>query len=161
MDRIALAVLQAELEADSRVIKDAGELARARFKDGSPEQMEACAYQLTRLYNVVEQAGLRIAKVFENQIDDDAGWHIELLRRLSIAIPGVRPAFLEKDLIRDLQELRGFRHVIRHAYDLELNKNRMIPLLNSAERVAAAWDTVCHRFLEQVQEHISSNDFHP
>jgi len=156
MDRITLAVLQAEMEADGRVIKDVGALARARFKDGLPEQLEACAYQLTRLYNVVEQVGLRIAKAFENQIDEDAGWHIELLRRLSIAIPGVRPAFLEKDLLRDLQELRGFRHVIRHAYDLELSKDRMTLLLNSAERVAAAWDTVCRRFLAQVQENLPS-----
>jgi hypothetical protein len=44
-----------------------------------------------RLGSAAEQLGLRIAKAFENNIDDERGWHMELLRRLSLTIPGIRP----------------------------------------------------------------------
>jgi hypothetical protein len=35
--------------------------------------LEACAFQLARFYNIAEQLGLRIAKAFENNIDDEQG----------------------------------------------------------------------------------------
>jgi hypothetical protein len=56
---------------------------------------------------------------------------------LSIAIPGIRPALFSAELATDLQELRGFRHVIRHAYDLTLRKDKVLPVIDAAERVAA------------------------
>jgi hypothetical protein len=68
-----------------------------------------------------------IAKAFENNIDDEQGWHMESMRRLSIDIPGVRPALFPGALAADLQELRGFRHVVRHAYDLTFRKENSFP----------------------------------
>jgi len=80
------------------------------------------------LYNVIERLALRVAKAFENNIDDEHGWLMELIRRLSIDIPGVRPPVLSSELVSDLQELRGFRHVVRHAYELTLKKEKIVPL---------------------------------
>lgn len=42
------------------------------------------------MFNVFEQMALRVAKAFENNIDDEQGWHGALLKRLALAIPGVR-----------------------------------------------------------------------
>lgn len=124
MDELGLTTLRSELLEDCRVASEAACLARDRFGAGRVEQLEACAYQLARFYNAVEQMALRVARAFENNIDDDQSWHMELLRRLSLEIPGIRPPFWPRELSVDLQELRAFRHVIRHAYDLVLQPSK-------------------------------------
>jgi hypothetical protein len=61
-------------------------------------RLEGCAHHLARLYNVIEQMGTRIARAVENQIEDDRGWHAELIRRLSIPVAGVRLAYFPENL---------------------------------------------------------------
>jgi hypothetical protein len=150
MDELGLNTLRSELREDCRVVADAARLARERFGAGRAEQLEACAYQLARLYNAVEHVAVRVARAFENNIDDDQGWHMELLRRLSIEITGIRPALWSGDVTLDLQELRAFRHVVRHAYDLVLQAHKLSPLIESGERVAKELPGVCQQFCRAV-----------
>ena len=152
VDELTLAVLKAEVAEDCRILCETAALARSRFGGGGDSELEACAYHLSRLYNVIEQLALRVAKAFENNIDDEHGWHMELLRRLGIAIPGVRPALFPADMASDLQELRGFRHVIRHAYDLTLKKDKLAALLTAGERVAVQTTAACESFFKNVRE---------
>ncbi len=77
---------------------------------------------------------------------------MELMRRLSIEIPGVRPALFSSELVSDLQELRGFRHVVRHAYDVTLKKDKIIPLLDAAERVASLVPAACDAFFLRIAD---------
>ena len=95
MDRIGLETLREEMLDDSRILLNALSKARQRFERREEVAYEGCAHQLCRMYNAFEQMGLRVAKAFENHIDDERGWHTALLTRLSIAIGGVRPAFIE------------------------------------------------------------------
>ena len=106
---------------------------------------------MARFYNIVEQLALRIAKSFENRIDDDSGWHVELIRRMSLDIPGVRPALFSTEVISDLQELRAFRHVVRHAYDTSLRREKILPVVESAERVARCLPGLCQEFFAKVR----------
>ena len=56
--------------------------------------------------------------------------HIELLRRMRLEIPGVRPAALSSEMsFQRLDELRAFRHVFRHAYSYGLDDERIFFLL--------------------------------
>ena len=125
MDRIGLITLQAEVTDDVRAATEAATLAGQRLAQGDDSGLESCAYQLARTFNIIEQMGLRIAKAFENHIDDERGWHAELIHRLSITVPGVRPALYEPEIIPALRELRGFRHFVAHAYDLQLETDRV------------------------------------
>ena len=150
MDELALAVLKAEIAEDCHILGQTAALARVRYGAGSDAEMEACAFQLARFYNVIEQVALRVAKAFENNIDDEQGWHMELIRRLSIEIPGVRPALFPGAFVSDLQELRGFRHVVRHAYDLMLKKEKLVPLVDAADRVAALMPAATETFFKSV-----------
>lgn len=143
MDRVALAVLRREVEADVAVASDAARLAKVRFAGGEARDFEATAFQWVRCYNALEQAALRIAKAFENQIDDEGGWHAELMRRLTLDIPGVRPAVFERADFLHLRELRGFRHLVVHAYDLTLEAERLARLLT---HVTAIFEVVPVRF---------------
>jgi hypothetical protein len=156
MDELTLAVLKAEAAEDCRVLTESAGLARNRFGNGADLELEACAFQLARLYNIVEQLAIRVARAFENNVDDEQGWHIELIRRLSIEIPGVRPPLFSAELAADLQELRGFRQVVRHAYDLTLKKSKMTPLLDATERVVALMPSACNTFFSKVAGEIGS-----
>ena len=45
---------------------------------------------------------------------------------MMIEIPGIRPRLLSEESFTYLNELRGFRHVFRHAYGVELDVERII-----------------------------------
>jgi len=150
MDKLGQATLKAEVAADCEVLANAVAVARERLGQGSAPQLEACAFHLVRAYNAIEQMGLRIAKAFENHIDDERGWHTELIHRLCLAITGVRPRFFPRELTPDLMELRGFRHLIVHAYDVNLRKDRTVGVLEAAERIANRLPTLIETFFAQL-----------
>lgn len=107
-------------------------------------------HQLSQMYNAIEQMALRVAKAFENSIDDEKGWHGALLTRLSIPIPGVRPALLPPELKLGLSELKGFRHVVVHAYELELDPEKLALLLKYARQTAERLPGLVDTFVLQV-----------
>ena len=49
----------------------------------------------------------------------------ELLRKIFLDLTPLRPAVLPADLQRDLNDLRGFRHVFRHGYGIDLDIERL------------------------------------
>lgn len=158
MDRIALQTLRDELNADCKEAEAALRAARERVAVPGPAGYEATAFQLVRLFNIVEQAGLRVAKAFENRIDDDNGWHAELIRRLTLEIKGVRPPLWPASLGPALRELRGFRHVITHAYDLRLDPDRLKLVMRDAETVVAALPAAFDNFLDNVAKQEGLDD---
>jgi hypothetical protein len=150
MDSVALKTLQEEMLNDSRIVADALTKAQTRYKRGDEIGYESCAHQLSRLYNAFEQAGLRVARAFENNIDDEQGWHSALLTRLTIPISGVRPAFISSTMKMPLSELKGFRHVFVHAYDLQLDPEKLALLLKYAREVSSALPSLVEKFISTV-----------
>lgn len=150
MDELKLATLRDELLADCRMANQAWHIAQGRLQDGTEAALEGCAHHLARLYNVIEQMGTRVARAFENQIEDDRGWHAELIRRMTIPVQGVRPALFTEALRQPLRELRAFRHVFTHAYDLELDAEKLALLLKYAGQVVPALEGSCQSFVQHV-----------
>lgn len=147
MELLELQTLADELAEDRTVAVSAFDLAVRRFEQGSPEGNDSSAHHVVRFYNVVEQMALRVAKVFENAVDDEKGWHTELIRRLSIRISGVRPPLFSEDLRQPLHELRAFRHVFVHAYDLELDPEKLALVLKYGRLVADALPKLVVKFV--------------
>jgi hypothetical protein len=137
MDAIGLTVLLKEIEADCAVIQDAVHKAQVRLSESTDGRLEACAYELARLYNIVEKILERICHAFENHFEKQGDYHERLIQRLALVLPGIRPAFIPKDAVRAVRELKGFRHLVRHAYDLEFRQERMKDLAVLAEQLAA------------------------
>src|SRR5579863_7635636 len=146
MDPIALQTLLGEMREDYRVVSAAYQQAETRLERHDPIAYEACAFQLCRLYNGFEQMGLRIAKAFENNIDDDQGRHSALLNRLAIPIEGVRPALLTTEIKGPLRDLKAFRHVFVHAYELDLDPEKLRLLLKYARQVAETLPVLAEKF---------------
>jgi hypothetical protein len=142
MDAVGLTVLLKEIEADCAVVRDAADKAQLRLADDSDGRLEACAYELARLYNVFEKILERICGDFENNFDKRGDYHERLIQRLALSLPGIRPSFIPQHAVRSVRELKGFRHLVRHAYDLEFRQDRVKELVALAADLAAqlpAW----------------------
>lgn len=150
MDRIELQTLRQELLSDCRVALESFHKAWERFERRDEVGYEACAHRLSNMYNVIEQSLLRVAKAFENSIDDEKGWHGALLNRLSIQIEGVRPALIPVELKLPLSELKSFRHVVVHAYDLQLDPDKLALVLKYARQVADRLPALVEDFVRSV-----------
>lgn len=83
---------------------------------------------LSRYYTAAETIFFRIARFFENNIDGER-WHAELLDRMAMAIPGVRPAVISDNTRAAMRELMRFRHFSRYYVELEYDWQRLDFLL--------------------------------
>jgi hypothetical protein len=106
---------------------------------------------MARLYNVIERMLERICEAFENQFEKRGDYHERLLQRLGLDLEGIRPAFIPKGRLSDLRELKGFRYLMRHAYDLALRADRMAELARIAEQLAAELPAWCADFGNKVR----------
>lgn len=114
----------------------------SRVGDGTTateKEIVYLGYQLHNLYSALEDLFKNVAACFENQVDDLARFHRDLLQKMSFAIPGVRPNLLNRESYQLLDELRRFRHVFRHAYTYQLDQARIASLQT---RILASWGQV-------------------
>ncbi|EFK11263.1 putative toxin-antitoxin system, antitoxin component [delta proteobacterium NaphS2] len=87
----------------------------------------AIGYYLHSFYNGCENIFRSVARFFENDLGADS-WHSDLLKRMKLSIPGYRPAVIDEELYRLLNDFRAFRHIFRHSYSFELDweKERLV-----------------------------------
>ncbi|NLG85253.1 MAG: hypothetical protein GX493_11755 [Firmicutes bacterium] len=116
-------------------------------KNGDYGHLVETAFYLNQLYSGCEKIFSEIAGVFENTIDD-ARWHKSLLERMRLAIEGVRPAFINEDTFGCLNELRAFRHFFRHAYDTDLDPEKVALVVKKALRLKDLWARDTRAFKE-------------
>lgn len=102
--------------------------ALARKKVAS-ESVESSGYWLHNLFCAYEDLFKIVSAFWENDVNNDGAFHRTLIKRMLLEIEGVRPALLSEKAFRHLDELRGFRHVFRHAYSYGLDDERVIYLL--------------------------------
>jgi hypothetical protein len=93
------------------------------------ESIESAGYWLHNLYSAYEDLFKLVAGFWENSLSLDGEFHVQLLKRMRLNIKDVRPALLSEAPYRILNELRGFRHVFRHAYSYGLDEERVGALL--------------------------------
>ena len=60
-------------------------------------ELAAAAYLLHNIYNALENFFEQISRSFENHVKDLAQWHKELLGKMFLEIPGIRPAVIPKN----------------------------------------------------------------
>jgi len=100
----------------------------------SIELVESIGYWMHNLYCAYEDLFKLVSGFWENNMNRNGEFHINLLKRMLIKIKGVRPALLRDDSYAYLNELRGFRHVFRHAYSYGMDDERVTFLLRKTIR---------------------------
>lgn len=72
------------------------------------------------------------------------------MRRLSLEIPGIRPAWWPSSLMAPLRQRRGFRHIFNHACDLTLDPERLALVMRDAGLIVDALPGACEAFITEV-----------
>lgn len=93
------------------------------------ETVESAGYWMHNLYCACEDLFKLVSGFWENELSAGGEFHIHLLKRMMLNIEDVRPSLLSEASYRILNELRGFRHVFRHAYSFGLDDERVSALL--------------------------------
>lgn len=147
--------LIAELQWDREQLVSLAEMnqrALARIEAGAQDELDysALGYTIHNLYGVMENACFRIAKFFENGLSNHS-WHRELLERMLLEIPDLRPAFFTRQEYLLVDQLRAFRHVFRNLYSRPIDPERIHLLQHRVPSILAAFHSALNRYLPLLQ----------
>ena len=153
--------LMAELQLDSSQLDELAienERAFDRLRMGASDSLDCSAlgYTFHNIYGIIENSCYRLSKFFENDLSDDS-WHKDLLRRMLLNIPGIRPAFFTHEAFVVMDELRGFRHVFRNSYNRPLDPERLLLLQKKVPTAISLFREAVSsyvKFLEELRERI-------
>ena len=128
--RAELLALLGELEVDRTLVERLAAKHRRsveRLLASTREEYDyaALGYAIHNLYGALENYALRIAKAFENQLDENT-WHRSLVQRMAVEVPEIRPRVWPPELATHIDELRRFRHAFRHIYDSGLDPRKLM-----------------------------------
>ncbi len=149
MDKNAISILSAELESQMIFIRNITTKITERSVNLQPDDyilMESIAYQIHNLYNATEDLLKIVAGYFENNIKESDQWHKLLLQRMSIDIPGIRPAFISSETHLLLNGLRGFRHFFRHSYGTFIEYDQLKANLDKALNLSVYLEVDINQF---------------
>lgn len=116
-----LRILAAELRADLKNIETIAACLddvrrQARQRPLTALEVSGAAHWLEGFYTAVEDLFTRIARTVDQDMPAGEQWHRELLERMALDVPAVRPAVIGSTLAATLDEYRRFRHRARHVY---------------------------------------------
>lgn len=146
-------LLRSELRQDwsavDRLIDQAQEYATL-WRSSPPKYkgmgLNALALALHHLYSAIEAGFERIAKRLDESMPEGGECHADLLRQMAIDVTGLRPALLDTELLRRLDEYRRFRHVVRKGYEHEYEWARMEHLVSGLPQLQSNLRTAVDRF---------------
>lgn len=150
MDKKKLSILAAEIDYQVSEIQKIIAKIEARkegFHDDS-RFLESLGYQFHNFYCAFEDLFKIVAKFFENNIEDKTRYHVELLKRMTLDIEGVRPPLISKDLAAALDEFRAFRHFFRHAYSYEIDSKKIDLLFEKFELIVKKYKEDIRNFID-------------
>lgn len=118
--------------------------------EAEPEQ-SLIALRLGDFYQSVERIFERIAVRLDGGLPKGDEWHKELLNGMVTPAPGKRPAVIDADLARRINEYLKFRHRIRHLYGDELEWAKFKHLADKASDVRQQLRSQLDGFLARLE----------
>jgi hypothetical protein len=155
MDEGKLILLQTDIGAQLQLIESIEKKLLERALGITPEdsiRLESIAYQIHNLYSAIEDLLKLVAAYCENNITDTQQWHSALLKRMTLPIPGVRPALISPETFSLLNSLRGFRHFFRHAYGTNIEYEQLKFNLDKAIKIPPLLQEDIQNFIEQIKK---------
>jgi len=92
---------------------------------------------------------VRIMTMVHEDVPQGEQWHADVVRRMSLAIDGKRPALLGSALLPAVNETRKFRHVATHTYD-DFNWTDAKRPVEAARVIAASLADVLREFQQRL-----------
>jgi hypothetical protein len=118
---------------------------------GDQDYIGTIALHLHSYYNGVERILYVVAQSIDNSVPQGEDWHQQLLIQMTLPIPNIRPVLIGESAYRELNEFRGFRHVVRSNYAFELEHERVLALAQKLSIGSQAFQDDCQRFCAQLK----------
>jgi hypothetical protein len=126
--RSVAARIRQELPQLDGVVRRACRAWAAASGDADDLYVDAAALNVHGFYAGLERVFTLIAERIDGSLPAGPSWHQDLLRQMTLEMPGVRPAVFSAELHPTLDRYRGFRHVVRNVYAYVLDP-RLVALL--------------------------------
>ncbi|MGQ9531940.1 MAG: ribonuclease toxin HepT-like protein [Desulfotomaculales bacterium] len=101
----------------------------------TPFDLRGIGSLLHDFYTAIEDVFEAIPGDLNGDLSDGLAWHKQLLARMSIPAPKLRPAVISEELRWKLDEYLRFRYVFRNVYGYMLDWERLQPLLAKMDKV--------------------------
>jgi len=110
---------------------------------------DGLALNLHSFYTAVERIFEFIAKTIDGDLPTGDKWHKILLEQMLVDVPQVRPAVITDRTLKELDEFRRFRHVIRSVYAYELKSEKLLILADKVPRLYSELRIEIEDFMEK------------
>lgn len=155
-----LQVLKAEIEKELEDIRT--ELERIRLKKRKlriendsvlvDALYDSIASAIHSIYGGIEKVLVKIIKEIDRNVPVGKNWHRELLQRVSIEIPHIRPRIIS-DISREyLENILSFRHAFRNLYLYRLLPEKVIEISRISDRAFKIFEKEVKHFLKTVKK---------
>ncbi len=134
------AALIGEISRDWEMVRRHLERSRSVAPGRGVAESALVALSLDHAYQAFETMLIRAERALGLAPRSGGEWHRAALADAALELPGVRPAIVPLEVERDWDEVRRFRHFLRHAYTVELDAVRLVKVVDHLERAVAATD---------------------
>jgi len=114
---------------------------------GDDFYLDSVALNLHSFYTALERIFELIATNIDQTKPEGENWHQALLRQMAAEIELVRPPVISRETKNNLDEYRGFRHVVRNVYSFNLSRPKMAHLVDDLPAIFARVKTEMEDFL--------------
>jgi hypothetical protein len=87
--------------------------------------LDGVALNIHGFYNGLERIFERIAAIVDGSKPVGEAWHQALLQQMNTEVSNIRPAVISDVVREQLDEYRGFRHVVRNVYTFNFDPVRV------------------------------------
>ncbi len=127
--------IRSELDELERVVFRAGEGWQRAIRSADDYYLDGVALNLHGFYAGLERTFELIATVVDGRRPEGENWHQALLQQMTVETPTIRPAVISEAVCRQLDEYRGFRHVVRNVYTFKFDPAKVGKLVAAAPGV--------------------------
>lgn len=140
--------IRQDLDELEYLVTQTTRLVQKALATGDDDYLGTVALNLHSFYTGAERIFEGIAKEVDKFMPSGSDWHLRLLRQMSAEIRGIRPPIITPETRNNLDEYRGFRHVLRNVYTFNLRPDRIQELANNLPVCYAALNEDLSAFIE-------------
>jgi len=114
--------------------------------------LDGVALNLHGFYNGLERVFELIATSIDGVKPEGEFWHQALLQQMNEEKPSIRPAVLSDLSYQQLDEYRGFRHVVRNVYTYKFDPEKMKKLVDGVPGIYQQVDAELRAFANFLEQ---------
>lgn len=114
--------------------------------------IDAVALNLQSFYTGLERIFTAIASQIDENVPSGNEWHKDILRQMSTEIKLIRPQIISQELVNQLDNYRGFRHIVRNLYAFNFSKANIEKLVLALPKTYNDLQNEINTFLEYLEE---------